>query len=522
MPIARSLEKAGKSTTWSVKGPSLMIAIDGEEPTTRTFRSEAEAGDSLIELTRTRLKQGWVPTTKPTAVTQFVTALEKARVRMWTYVNGLTDDELAIVYRQAIKEGENISLEVLRRRPTRELFAAMIPMRYPAHEFVKAVKFLAKDPVKAAWMLEEFTKALENGIDDEATRKFAERSVKRLQAGPKKAPVAPKKSVGDEASLLAAIAANPTDDAPRLVYADFLLEHGSQWGEYIQLACKAGQLVRHSPEWLELSTRLDKLEKKYAKDWLAPIRPFIRSWEFDRGLLSLLQCDAQLFAEAGEAIALRSPRAAINLVGLKKSNTSLAAAPLGAFQRVNLDSQRVDAAMMTALAASASIAGVEEWNLSENQFGDAGLEAIANSPNFAACTFLDLKDLRPSFTAPAVRSLLASKKLPKLTQLKLGLSGPGLASVFDGCQLSLTFLQLSIAGPVSPEDLLAIAQASSLKGLQSLVVQQTWQGAAPPPNSVTEKSLAAVIEALPKLYDFTAPMPLPTKLATKLELRAPK
>jgi uncharacterized protein (TIGR02996 family) len=41
--------------------------------------------------------------------------------------------------------------------------------------------------------------------------------------------------MGDDDALLAAVAASPNDDAPRLVYADWLDERGDQRGEFLRL-----------------------------------------------------------------------------------------------------------------------------------------------------------------------------------------------------------------------------------------------------------------------------------------------
>ena len=43
-----------------------------------------------------------------------------------------------------------------------------------------------------------------------------------------------------EEELLAAVFAAPDDDAPRRVYADWLLERGDPRGEFIQLQCARG------------------------------------------------------------------------------------------------------------------------------------------------------------------------------------------------------------------------------------------------------------------------------------------
>jgi uncharacterized protein (TIGR02996 family) len=70
----------------------------------------------------------------------------------------------------------------------------------------------------------------------------------------------------DDAELVAAIDAAFDDDAPRLVYADRLMERGDPRGEYIHLACtrrdaprETELLARHRDEWMrELPAWVDR------------------------------------------------------------------------------------------------------------------------------------------------------------------------------------------------------------------------------------------------------------------------
>ena len=70
-------------------------------------------------------------------------------------------------------------------------------------------------------------------------------------------------------ALLAEIYANPTDDAPRLVYADLLLERGDPRGELIMLQLERGDG--------SASARELELLKQHGKAWLGPLAPAL-SW----------------------------------------------------------------------------------------------------------------------------------------------------------------------------------------------------------------------------------------------------
>jgi len=52
----------------------------------------------------------------------------------------------------------------------------------------------------------------------------------------------------DHDSLLAAVYESRDDDAPRLVYADWLTDQGDPRGEFIQIQCRLACLAKDDPE----------------------------------------------------------------------------------------------------------------------------------------------------------------------------------------------------------------------------------------------------------------------------------
>lgn len=92
----------------------------------------------------------------------------------------------------------------------------------------------------------------------------------------------------DAASLLAAVYAAPEEDAPRLVYADWLLERGDVRGEFISL-----QFKRHRGEQTPADEAHEAaLLKKHGRAWLGPLAPvcsFGKGYSrtaFERGFLA--------------------------------------------------------------------------------------------------------------------------------------------------------------------------------------------------------------------------------------------
>lgn len=114
----------------------------------------------------------------------------------------------------------------------------------------------------------------------------------------------------DETALLRTILARPDDDAPRLVYAEWLEEHGQEErGEFIRVQC---ELCRLESDEIEraLRTACDDAECGHEPCGLrrreAELLPVVRShtpyivpdpaivledWEFHRGFIDGIHCD---------------------------------------------------------------------------------------------------------------------------------------------------------------------------------------------------------------------------------------
>ena len=103
-------------------------------------------------------------------------------------------------------------------------------------------------------------------------------------------------------AFLQDILAHPDDDAPRLIFADWLEEQGDAAGvaraEFIRVQCAlAGPLP---PERrAELMRREQQILNEWGKEWVRPIRRLVRSWEFHRGFIDDVAMWADTFLERG-------------------------------------------------------------------------------------------------------------------------------------------------------------------------------------------------------------------------------
>lgn len=76
--------------------------------------------------------------------------------------------------------------------------------------------------------------------------------------------------MSDEAALLAAIRTTPGDESLRLVYADWLEEHGQQYRSELIRICEAMRSVPvFCDEYWRLKARRNELRQTCPSDWLA-------------------------------------------------------------------------------------------------------------------------------------------------------------------------------------------------------------------------------------------------------------
>ena len=85
-----------------------------------------------------------------------------------------------------------------------------------------------------------------------------------------------------EIAFRRAIVAEPHDDVPRMVYADWLQENGQdERAEFIRLQCRLAEMLEDSPDYAAMRKREEKLLRKNKRRWTKPVpwrwRPEARS-----------------------------------------------------------------------------------------------------------------------------------------------------------------------------------------------------------------------------------------------------
>lgn len=236
-------------------------------------------------------------------------------------------------------------------------------------------------------------------------------------------------------ALMAAILANPDEDTPRLVFADWLQEHGDEHdrarAEFIRLQIKAAR-AQYADDRRKAEGRAETLRKRHAKHWLGPLADLATSrWstEFNRGFLNWWSTSAGNFLKKPhqEAVCEWFPRLGVDELSLYESSKRVSAVAnspaLAWVSRFTWRDARLEDDGFAALAASPHTAQWRRLEIDKPRCTDAGLKALARSDGFPNLQALELRDglWRGDFSAAGVRLILDSPKFPKLDEL--GLTG---------------------------------------------------------------------------------------------------
>ncbi len=247
----------------------------------------------------------------------------------------------------------------------------------------------------------------------------------------------------EEAGLLQDILDRPEDDVPRLVYADWLDEHGDEArAEFIRVQCELGRLK--GPDWgwdevraefirvraqrarrEEWDGRWDELKKREQralrgrrKEWLGAAGPLVRNGKFRRGFLEAAEVRPLDIVARGDELFRAAPLRYVRLAGRfgEPALRALAASPHLARVR-GLEVSRLTAAGAGVLAGSPYLRGLKELYVFFCDLGAEGARALAGSPHLSGLTTLRLPlcDIGPAGAA----ALAASPHLARLERLDL-------------------------------------------------------------------------------------------------------
>jgi uncharacterized protein (TIGR02996 family) len=134
-----------------------------------------------------------------------------------------------------------------------------------------------------------------------------------------------------EQGLLAEIFAHPDDDTPRLVYADWLDEHGDESAQaradLIRVQIDLSRLEEKHPRRREVAERERELLDGWELEWTRPLRRYFKRMEFRRGFVERVTVTASRFLREGANLFAIAPLRQVTLVEASKQVAALVECP---------------------------------------------------------------------------------------------------------------------------------------------------------------------------------------------------
>jgi len=194
-----------------------------------------------------------------------------------------------------------------------------------------------------------------------------------------------------EGAFLADIAEHPDDDAPRLIYADWLEEHGNHArAEFIRTQVALARLTSDSPRRRQLAARARELLGKHGKKWAGAVRPILEEWHFHRGFLDRVTISAANLIKDAEKVFRLWPIRRLRLTGAGGRQAFLAALPSHA-SITSLDLIANDLTdVVPALATCPALRHLSRLVLSFNPLTDQALATLAEHHFFDSLRELQL------------------------------------------------------------------------------------------------------------------------------------
>lgn len=219
-----------------------------------------------------------------------------------------------------------------------------------------------------------------------------------------------------EEAFIQAIREALADDAPRLIYADWLEEHGQpDRAEFIRIQCQTFRMAEEDRSGTALRGRAEGLLRSHWEEWVGPLRDIVGLWcdrygegwlrqdfspggleRFSRGFIERLSLEAEDYLRHAHRLNRLTPLGKLLLWGGARCMARLAQEPslagLYALGFTDYYDAPLTARDAAALASSPYLNALRMLVLSWNSLGDAGVEALARAPWLAGVRLLDLTE----------------------------------------------------------------------------------------------------------------------------------
>ncbi|HKB02229.1 MAG TPA: TIGR02996 domain-containing protein [Gemmataceae bacterium] len=247
----------------------------------------------------------------------------------------------------------------------------------------------------------------------------------------------------EDSALWRAVVAAPHDDAPRLIYADWLEEHGEpERAEFVRVQCRLARLDDDAPDRPALERRERHLWQKYKCAWRAGLPARMRECPFRRGFVhpKAVSLTPKQFLQLGDDDLARAPlwdvrlklRGPGSLAGLADTDR------LRRLAGLELDCAGLEPAHLSRFLATPGLCNVRALALWGGPYTLDHVRAVSNSPLSTRLTHLAVRSA-PGLGPEGAEALAAADGLRRLEVLELvncGLRDAGLRMLLNSPHLA--------------------------------------------------------------------------------------
>jgi uncharacterized protein (TIGR02996 family) len=277
------------------------------------------------------------------------------------------------------------------------------------------------------------------------------------------------------AAFLADIIDNPNDDAPRLIFADWLQDNGDpDRAAFIRAQIEWARTAPEDPHRPIVQRQAQALLNAHGLAWLKEVPAWARpNASFVRGFVMQIDVTAREFFRGAAGLFRRAPVRAVRLRAANREQVlALASADhLGRLTELDLSDNGLTDESLVPLLSSAKLGLLTALDLGSNRGGPGTVRAIAGSPRLRGLTSLSLS--MQSIGPEGARLLAESENVSRLESLNLwsgDILDEGAIALFRSGRMGpLKELNLGHNG-IRTAGARAIAECAALAGLTTLTL----------------------------------------------------
>jgi uncharacterized protein (TIGR02996 family) len=277
----------------------------------------------------------------------------------------------------------------------------------------------------------------------------------------------PRKTASMEDAFLQTILDSPDDDAPRLVFADWLEEQGNPRGEFIRLQCQRAKLTKYDPEWPGLLARESALLKQFEKDWSKPVLRYVEEAQYRRGFIEHVRASASKLLKSGGRLFQAAPIRSIRLTHADRLADLAQCGWLSRVRDLDLSDAFLGSTSLHVLLESPHCRSLHALCLSRCGLHSAAGKVLAGA-SFDRLNFLDLS--WSDLDAGALHTLAHATSLQHLREFRLHgdrITAEGAVALADKPVFRLSSLSLG-TNRLGNDGVAAIAACAQFADLRRL------------------------------------------------------